>query len=343
MTKWVVFCFLSIALLSPCGCTGPEPVGTGPAAAAPAKSLTLSDLQKSAVDNTAAIRTLESLQNLAAEHVSNKTLLQLPGYLDNPPAPAPIERNLELNLLEFAIAYNYLMTVRTDSDLQTYHQGRIAQLVRYEVAVLFAKISAGKLVPALNDQDYYLELKVLTGISQAELESIDFKCQPEPFAITRSMIALQQTAMKSREESKIVLPQKFIDDFHVFYRNSPATGFLLTEQMLRLPKKLVIKDVPNADFYTNMTIAAAISLEVEIDLQYLDQACQQYLTLKRQLANEPDNAKIRENLIRQELNWQIAYFRLLCDLNCDALPDTNIAQPDLLTGEDQKKWFELLQ
>ncbi len=342
MTKQAVFCFLSIALLSLCGCTRTEPVGSKPPAAAITKSLTLSDLQKSAVNNTAAIRTLESLQNLAAEHVSNKTLLQLPGYLDNPPAPAPIERNLELNLLEFAIAYNYLMTIRTDNDLQTYHEGRTAELIRYEVAVLFAKISAGKLVPALNDQDYYLELKVLTGISQTELESIDFVCRLEPFAITRSTISLQQAAMKNRKESKIVLPQKFIDDFHVFYRNSMATGFLLTEQMLRLPKKLVIKDVSNGDFYTNMTIAAAICLEVEIDLQYLDQACQQYLSLKRQLANEPDNAKIRENLIRQQLNWQIAYFRLLCDLNCDALSSAAIAQPDLLTDEDQKKWFELL-
>lgn len=343
MTKRTVLSILSVALLSICGCTGSNQAGPEPtvAVAAP-KSLTLSDLRKKAVDNTAAIRTLESLQNLAAEHVSNKTLLQLPDYLDNPPAPAPIEHNIELNLLEFAIAYNYLMTIRTDSDLQTYHLGRTAQLVRYEVAVLFAKISAGKLVPALNDQDYYLELKVLTGISQAELESINFDCKLEPFAITQSMISLQQSAMKNREESKIVLPQKFVDDFHVFFRNSRSTGFLLTEQMLRLPKKLVIKDVANGDFYTNMTIAAAISLEVEIDLQYLDQACQQYLTFKRQLANEPNNAKIRENLIRQQLNWQIAYFRLLCDLNCDALPAAAIAQPDLLTDEDQKKWFELL-
>jgi len=235
-----------------------------------------------------------------------------------------------------------LMTIRTDSDLQTYHQGRITQLIRYEVAVLFAKISAGKIIPQLNDQDYYLELKVLTGISQAQLESIDFDCPPEPFAITQSILFLQQTAMKNREESKIVLPQKFVDDFHVFFRNSPSTVFLLTEQMLRLPKKLVIKDVANGDFYTNLTIAAAISLEVEIDLQYLDQACQQYMTLKRQLANEPANDKIHEALIRQKLNWQIAYYRLLCDLNCDELPAAGIAQPDLLTDDDQKSWIELL-
>jgi len=341
ISKTVLISF-AIALISLCGCTVTDDTATVPPAAARLKAPTLSDLQQNAVDNTAAIRTLESLQNLAAEHVSNKTLLQLPGYLDNPPAPAPIEHNIELNLLEFAIAYNYLMTIRTDSDLQTYHQGRISQLIRYETAVLFAKISAGRLVPQLNDQDYYLELKVLTGISQTQLESIDFNCPLEPFAITQSTLLLQQAAMKNREESKIVLPQKFIDDFHVLFRNSPATSFLLSEQMLRLPKKLVIKDVANGDFYTNLTIATAISLEIEIDLQYLDQACQQYLTLKRQLANDPANAKISEMLVRQKLNWQIAYFRLLCDLNCDELPAANIAQPDLLTEDNQKKWFELL-
>ena len=120
---------------------------TEPEETEPEDPLPLREMLAAARRNMLEIQTIESLQELAGEHVGNARLLQIPGFIDEQRTSVrsyEADRDPRLKLLDDAIAYNDLLSLPAGVDMTEHRRKRAGELLDYQIAALASRLAASR-------------------------------------------------------------------------------------------------------------------------------------------------------------------------------------------------------
>ncbi len=347
----------ALALLFGAGCTvyvTAEPEPAAPPAAAPPpvrqpappqpaeekQDYRLEDLFAAARRNMLEIKTIESLQELAGEHVGNDRLLQIPGRIDEwrtTERRFDADRDPRLKLLDDAIAYNDLLSLPPGADMVEHRRKRVAELLRYQVAALASRLVAArerlKLLPDAGEkrreEALALELRILTGLPAEEIGALGSDALADPAAPPENPDVLCTTASERRSETAgIRLAPRTVHDLRRLYRDDAAAEAMLAEALYRLPRRLAghsLKEKEGFALYAvHLANALGCAFEVALDCRHLTAAWNRVRHAKRKVELQPGDRERALELIDATLAWRLAWYRLLTDL---ALPLTGKLPP----------------
>ena len=314
----------------------------------------LHNLQRAARENFLEIQAVESLQQLAGEHVDNQLLLRLPEAVAaarEERFPASSEHDNRAQILDAAIAYNYLLTQERNAELLELRIPRDAELLDCTIATLWSKLAAVNeeiellgLTPERKQraEELKLELRVYTGLRENELRSFTFDSLPEPARLHRDLAELQKRAVRQRSESHGARYSPQLNaKCKLFFEYDRATPLFVAEGLLRLPRRLEERSIADAEFraepIARLGSAVGAATEIEIDLANLERSYELWRLAKLKRELHPDNPEEQSAEIAARLNWRIAYFRLLADMGTDDRmpppdfePEPDPVQEDLL-------------
>lgn len=300
----------------------------------------LEDLFAAARRNMLEIKTIESLQELAGEHVGNDRLLQIPGLIDEWRTTVrkfDTDRDPRLKLLDDAIAYNDLISLPPGADMVEHRRERAAELLRYQVAALASRLVAARerlqLLPDAEEkrreEELALELRILTGLPAEEIGELSGSALADPAAPPENPDFLYTTASERRSETAgIRLAPRTVHDLRRLYRDDAAAEAMLAEALYRLPRRLAghsLKEKEGFALYTvHLANALGCAFEVALDCRHLTAAWKRVRHAKLKLELHPGDRKTSLELIDATLAWRLAWYRLLTDL---ALPLTGKLPP----------------
>ena len=189
-----------------------QPATTTPPPTEEKQYYRLEDLFSAARRNMLEIQTIESLQELAGEHVGNARLLQIPGLIDEWRTTVQnfdADRDPRLRLLDDAIAYNDLITIPSGVDMVEHRRIRAGELLRYRVAALASRLVAArerlKLAPddaeRRRAEELALELRILTGLPADEIAEFNKNALADPVAPPSNPDFLYTVASERRSET----------------------------------------------------------------------------------------------------------------------------------------------
>ncbi len=301
------------------------------------------------------VQTIESLQDLASEHIENRKLLHLPDLISSLRSSTTqyrIDNDPRLHYLDEAISYNFLLSLPKDSDLAKEHATRTAQLIDYAQLVLWARLVAVREILSIEGQpkpselqreedSILIELHNSTGMSKLDLKQMAPPDLAEVHPVTADCIALQQYAAMNRPESA---GTSFSVSFPGMARKlcqfDRTSELKLAEALFRFPRKinsLRLKD-PSVNLLGIASLASAVGVafEVELDWNELNHAYDEYRlhSVATELNPQDHTALIKQSDAR--LAWRLAWYRLLIDLG---VPDPIAGLPENLpiTSEDEKR------
>lgn len=327
------FLFGGIAATLLIGCTV-VPQGSPPPTAneSPAETAVFDlgeALERSSLNQLDA-ETVESLRLIAEEHVNNTTLLQLPGIAEELSSGATYPTVQLLELLDGAIAYNQILSAPPGSNLPETRRPRVAQLLAFAGASNWSKLAAvrekialsgGTGTPELRKEEanLMLELRIATDLDTKKLEQFAFGSLAEPQLLVFELTCLQCYAARERSESKLPafpanLPGKIRAGFH----SERAAIPLLAEGLYRLPNRLaeLQRISPQSDLreLASLCSAVGIAFEIELSLNCLRNAWDDFEQAKRKSELDPDSVDRKMRLADAKRDWRLAYYRLLTDL-----------------------------
>lgn len=313
---------------------------TEPEETEPEDPLPLREMLAAARRNMLEIQTIESLQELAGEHVGNARLLQIPGFIDEQRISVrsyEADRDPRLKLLDDAIAYNDLLSLPAGVDMTEHRRKRAGELLDYQIAALASRLAASrarlKLAPEeeerRREEKLALELRVLTGLSAEEIAEFSGASLATPAAPPEQADPLYITASERRSESAgFRLAPSTVRALRRLYRDDDAAEAMLAEALYRLPRRLAGHSLQETEGYAMYAIHLANALgaafEIDLDLKHLRDAWKQvrHAGLKQEL--HPGEKKSALELIDATLAWRLAWYRLLTDL---ALPPAGKLPP----------------
>ena len=311
--------------------------------------------------NLLEIQTVESLQELAGEHVENRKLLLLPDIISSlrsTPAQYWPDGDPRLRYLDDAIAYNYLLSLPDNADMARARNIRAGQLLDYSQLALWSRLAAVREAIGLEDEarlpdlrreenSLLMELRLATGLPTAELEKIDFSTLAEVRPVAAEPAALQRYAAMNRSESAgTSFSASFPELVRKLYRFDRAAELLLAESLFRLPRKLdgLRLNDPAADLrgVAALACAAGAAFEVELDWRSLNRAYDEYRLHSLAAEVDPANRSARLKANEARLAWRLAWYRLLTDLG---VPDITGALPEHFPapGGETKRESRLLE
>ena len=277
--------------------------------------------------------TVESLGQIAGEHIHNLTLLRLSGIAGELRSGETFPPETLLDLLDGAIAYNQLLSAPPGSDLEEERRPRVAQLLACAEAANWAKLAAvrekialagGGGSPELRQQeaDLLLELRVSTGLSRDGIALFDFATLAEPRLLACDLAGLQRRAARVRSESKLAgLPADLPGKVRALPGMAGAEIPRLAELLYRLPRCLAELQLasPNRDNRELAALGSAVGIacEVEFSLNRLRAAWDRYDLACRKAELDPRSGECALALIDARRDWRLAYYRLLTDLGAD--------------------------
>ena len=290
----------------------------------------LEDLFSAARRNMLEIQTIESLQELAGEHVGNDRLLQIPGLIDEWRTTVrhyDADRDPRLKLLDDAIAYNDLIALPPGADMVEHRRKRAAELLRYQVAALASRLVAArerlKLVPddeeKRREEELALELRILTGLPAEEIGEFNGSALADPAAPPENPDFLYTAASERRSETAGVrLAPQSVHTLRRLYRDDAAAEAILAEALYRLPRRLAGHSLQEKEGFAMYTVHLANALgcafEIDLDCRHLSAAWKRVRHAKLKLELHPGDRKTALELIDATLAWRLAWYRLLTDL-----------------------------
>lgn len=311
--------------------------------------------------NLLEIQTVESLQELAGEHVENRKLLLLPDIISSLRSTLAQywpDGDPRLRYLDDAIAYNYLLSLPDNADMARARNSRAGQLLDYSQLALWSRLAAVREAIELEDEarlpdlrreenSLLMELRLATGLPTAELEKIDFSTLAEVRPVAAEPAALQRYAAMNRSESAgTSFSASFPELVRKLYRFDRAAELLLAESLFRLPRKLdgLRLNDPAADLRGIAALACAVgaAFEVELDWRSLNRAYDEYRLHSLAAEVDPANRTARIKANEARLAWRLAWYRLLTDLG---VPDITGALPEHFPepGGEVKRESRLLE
>ena len=332
----------SMILLLAGGCFSVAPDAAPSGTAAEEEAFGLRRAQLAARANFLEIHTVESLQELAGEHVDNQLLLRLPEAVAEARAgriPDNPEHDSRLTFLDAAIAYCHLLAPGEDADLAERRKPRSEELLDCAVALLWCKLAAVTAeidtigpTPERNQraEELKMELRLYTGLSAGELARFDFSSLACPEPLSEELIALQKRAVRQRSESRGArFGAGLWRRCERFFGHDRAMPFLLAEGLLRLPRRISERSIADPGFRAEETarLASALGVAAEIDLLYghLTRAYEVWrlAKLKQELRPEGEEEFLAE--LSARLSWRIAHYRMTADLG---RPDPTPPEPE---------------
>lgn len=317
--------------------------GTGSAAGQASTPLpetfTLAQALQKARANLQETQTVDSLQDLAGEHVENRKLLLLPDLISSLPANLTLYRpdnDPRLRYLDEAIGYNYLLNLPNHTDLVKARTPRIGQLLDFAQMALWAQLAAvrealkvaesSQLARLQTEENAILmELRLALGMSNAELEKVDYSSLAQVRPVTAKLTDLQNYAIGQRSESSgAPFSTGCLAKVHQLYGDRGAVELRLAESLFRLPRRLEIlrlnEEKVNSAKIASLANAIGVALEIELDWQRLNQYFTEYQAIES--GNNSSNRAESLKLIQARLAWQLAWYRLLTDLGVPILTET---------------------
>lgn len=295
-----------------------------------ADPLPLREMLAAARRNMLEIQTIESLQELAGEHVGNARLLQIPGFIDEQRTSVrsyEADRDPRLKLLDDAIAYNDLLSLSAGSDMAEHRRKRAGELLDYQIAALASRLAAirarQKLSPEeegkRREEELALELRVLTGLSSEEINEFSGTSLATPAAPPEQADPLYITASERRSESAgFRLAPSTVHALRRLYRDDAAAEAMLAEALYRLPRRLAGHSLQETKGYAMYAIHLANALgaafEIDLDLKHLRDAWKRIRHARLRQELHPGERKSALELIDATLAWRLAWYRLLTDL-----------------------------
>lgn len=291
---------------------------------------TLRDLLSAARRNMLEIQTIESLQELAGEHVGNARLLQIPGFIDELRTTVrkyETDRDPRLKLLDDAIAYNDLLHLPAGVDMAGHRRRRAGELLDYQVAALASRFAAArdrfKLAPddatRRKLENLALELRVLTGLYAEEIDEFNPASLATPFAPPETADTLYVIASERRSETAgLPITAESVHALRRRYRDDAAAEAMLADALYRLPRRLAGHSLREQAGYAMHTVHLANALgtafEADLDHRTLSAAWKRVRHARLKLELHPGDRKSRFELIDATLAWRLAWYRLLTDL-----------------------------
>lgn len=329
-------CGIGAALLAGCAAAPPEPSPS--AADAPPAAAAVFDLG-AALELSARqqldVETVESLRLIAVEHVDNTMLLRLPGIAEEFRAGADYSADRLPELLDGAIAYNHILSAPPGSDLVEERRPRVAQLLAFAGAANWSKLAAVREKIALSggigtpelrqeEADLLLELRIATGLDTEALEQFSFGSLAEPRLLVFDLAGLQRYAARNRSESTLSgFPAELPGKVRAGIGSERAEIPLLAELLYRLPRRLAEVQLasPNRDCRELAALGSAVGIafEIELSLNRLRKAWDEFEQAKRKSELTPDAVELKVKLAGTRKEWRLAYYRLLTDLGCSDL------------------------
>lgn len=339
--------FLPLLLLAGCASTAPTTPAAPPAATSASAKITLAETQRRAKTEQLPAETVESLGQIAGEHLHNLTLLQLPGIADEQRSGSALPPERLLDLLDGAIAYNQLLSAPPGSDLEEERRPRIAQLLALENAANWTKLAAvrekiaflgGGGTPELRQEegDLLLELRIATGLSRDGIAQFDYATLAGPQLLACELSDLQRRAVRMRSESALAgFPAELPGKVRMLPGMEGAELPRLAELLYRLPRHLAERQLaePNRDLRTLAQLGSAtgVAFEVEFSLTRLRAAWDRCDLARQKAELNPGSVECNLALIDARRDWRLAWYRLLTDLGADP------ALPFKETAEDAKE------
>lgn len=336
-------------LPQPAAAAKPVPAAVPAASTGEKQFYRLEDLFAAARRNMLEIQTIESLQELAGEHVGNARLLQIPGLIDEWRTTVrnfDIDRDPRLKLLDDAIAYNDLLTLPPETDMVEHRRIRAGELLRYRVAALASRLVAARerLGIAPDDaekrraEELALELRILTGLPAEEIDELDSRALADPVAPPEKPELLYSAASERRSETAgFRLPARAVHTLRRLYRDDAAAEAMLAEALYRLPRRLAGHSMQEKEGFAMYTVHLANALgcafEVDLDRRHLAAAWNRVHHAKLKLELHPGDREAALELVDATLSWRLAWYRLLTDLAIPLTgklpaPSTPVTEPE---------------
>ncbi len=328
-----------LPLLLLAGCVSTTPVAPSEAASPPpattsaSAEITLAETLRRVKAEQLDAETVESLGQIAGEHLHNLTLLRLPGIAEDQRSGTELPPERLLDLLDGAIAYNQLLSAPPGSDLEEERRPRIAQLLAWENTANWTKLAAVREKIALlggggtpeqrqEEGDLLLELRIATGLSRDGIAQFDYATLAEPRLLACELSELQRRAVRVRFESALAgFPAELPGKIRELPGMKGAEIPRLAELLYRLPRHLAELQLaePNRDLrkLAQLGSAAGIAFEVEFSLTRLRAAWERYDLARRKAELNPGSVECSLALIDARRDWRLAYYRLLTDLGAD--------------------------
>lgn len=303
------------------------------------ETFTLAQALQKARANLQETQTVDSLQDLAGEHVENRKLLLLPDLISSLPANLTLYRpdnDPRLRYLDEAIGYNYLLNLPNHTDLVKARTPRIGQLLDFAQMALWTRLAAvreelkveesSQLARLQTEENAILmELRLALGMSNAELEKVDYSSLAQVRPVTAKLTDLQNYAIGQRSESSgAPFSTGCLAKVHQLYGDRGAVELRLAESLFRLPRRLEIlrlnEEKVNSAKIASLANAIGVALEIELDWQRLNQYFTEYQAIES--GNNSSNRAESLKLIQARLAWQLAWYRLLTDLGVPILTET---------------------
>ncbi len=326
-----------------------QPATTTPPPTEEKQYYRLEDLFSAARRNMLEIQTIESLQELAGEHVGNARLLQIPGLIDEWRTTVQnfdADRDPRLRLLDDAIAYNDLITIPSGVDMVEHRRIRAGELLRYRVAALASRLVAArerlKLVPddaeRRRAEELALELRILTGLPADEIAEFNKNALADPVAPPSNPDFLYTVASERRSETAgFRLSAATVHRLRSRYGDDAAAEAMLAEALYRLPRRLAGHSLQEKDGFAMYAVHQANALgcafEVDLDRRHLAAAWNRVHHAKLKLELHPGDREAALELVDATLSWRLAWYRLLTDLAIPLTgklpaPSTPVTEPE---------------
>jgi len=327
---------LPLLLLTGCVSTPPvlpSPEKTPNQETTASAKITLTEALRRARTEQLDADTVESLGQIAGEHLHNLTLLRLPGIAEEQRSGSELPPERLLDLLDGAIAYNQLLSAPPGSDLEEERRPRIAQLLAWENTANWTKLAAvrekitllgggGTLEQRQEEGNLLLELRIATGLSRDGLALFDYATLAEPRLLACELSGLQRRAVRVRSESALAgFPAELPGKVRALPGMKGAEMPRLAELLYRLPRHLAELQLaePNRDLrkLAQLGSATGVAFEVDFSLTRLRAAWEQYDLARQKAELNPGSVECGLALIDARRDWRLAYYRLLTDLGAD--------------------------
>ena len=304
-----------------------QPTTTTPPPTEEKQYYRLEDLFSAARRNMLEIQTIESLQELAGEHVGNARLLQIPGLIDEWRPTVQnfdADRDPRLRLLDDAIAYNDLITI----------PALASRLVAARERLKLAPDDAER----RRAEELALELRILTGLPADEIAEFNKNALADPVAPPSNPDFLYTVASERRSETAgFRLSAATVHRLRSRYGDDAAAEAMLAEALYRLPRRLAGHSLQEKDGFAMYAVHQANALgcafEVDLDRRHLAAAWNRVQHAKLKLELHPGDREAALELVDATLSWRLAWYRLLTDLAIPLTgklpaPSTPVTEPE---------------
>ena len=326
-----------------------QPATTTPPPTEEKQYYRLEDLFSAARRNMLEIQTIESLQELAGEHVGNARLLQIPGLIDEWRTTVQnfaADRDPRLRLLDDAIAYNDLITIPSGVDMVEHRRIRAGELLPYRAPARASRMVAArerlKLAPddaeRRRAEELALELRILTGLPADEIAEFNKNALADPVAPPSNPDFLYTVASERRSETAgFRLSAATVHRLRSRYGDDAAAEAMLAAAVFRLPRRLAGHSLQEKDGFAMYAVHQANALgcafEVDLDRRHLAAAWNRVQHAKLKLELHPGDREAALELVDATLSWRLAWYRLLTDLAIPLTgklpaPSTPVTEPE---------------